>query len=203
MSDSPWIRWYPGDYFAKTGRLTRSEHGAYCLLLFHYYCTGPLPNNDADLAALAKCSKREWAKVKPRIWCYFSELNGTLHNTRCDDEIEHRKRVITQKKEAGSIGGKSKHTLKHMIQHPPQHTPQHTGKQPEPEPNSKALDLPESGTEPPEQPQVKGILSKMLETQVNASPPEPDPRTLGMTTTEIAEAVASGKLGPETNPATP
>mgnify|MGYP001571888514 CR=1 FL=1 len=123
MSESPWFRLYPADYFAKTGRLTRSEHGAYLLLLLHYYSIGPLPNNDADLAALAKCSLKEWAGVKPRIWSYFREDHAVLRQDRCDIEIEHRNALIEQKKTAGSIGGKAKHALKHT----PQHTPQHTG----------------------------------------------------------------------------
>lgn len=133
MSDSPWFRFYPGDYFAKTGRLTTIENGAYCLLMFHYYTTGPLPNNDDDLATLAKCSKKQWSRVKPRIWSYFMEENGVLHNSRCDEEIERRKYVIEQKKAAGSIGGKAKHTLQQTLEHTLQRQSSIRPSEPEPE----------------------------------------------------------------------
>jgi len=46
--------WHIGDYLGDTMHLTTLEHGAYCLLIMHYWRTGPLPNDDRMLADLAK-----------------------------------------------------------------------------------------------------------------------------------------------------
>ena len=45
-----------GDYARETGHLNNAEHGAYLMLIKHYWCTGgPLPDNNAELARLACC----------------------------------------------------------------------------------------------------------------------------------------------------
>ena len=63
----PRLNLHVGDYLRHTRHLRASEHGAYLMLIMHYWATGGLPENDEQLAAIASMSTREWRKHKPVI----------------------------------------------------------------------------------------------------------------------------------------
>ncbi len=74
MSGSPpYMPLYVADYLADTGHLSTIEHGAYLLLLMHYWRTGALPIDDDGLARIARMSMRRWAFAKQSIIKFFSE----------------------------------------------------------------------------------------------------------------------------------
>lgn len=94
-----------GDYLADTAHLVAAEHGAYLLLIMHYWRTGGLPDDDGQLARITRCSAREWAKIRPIIAAFF--LDGWRHK-RIDAEIEKAEQAYERRAKAGQRGGKAK-----------------------------------------------------------------------------------------------
>lgn len=87
-SPSAWMPIYLGDYLGKTARLTTEQHGAYLLLLFDYWRSGPPPNDDAILAQITRLSRPAWKKMKPTILAFFNERDGKLFHNRVEEELE-------------------------------------------------------------------------------------------------------------------
>jgi len=94
----PWMALYVGDYLADTAHLRAVEHGAYLLLIMHYWRTGGLPDDDGALSRIARLSAAEWRKIRPRIAAFFQE--GWKHK-RIDLELAEADRIS----EAGRKGG--------------------------------------------------------------------------------------------------
>jgi len=109
MSSTPWFKFYPGDYLADTRRLTRSQHGAYLLILIDYFATGEAPpNDDLLLARLTLCdTQSEWLAIRKVIAQYF-EITDVWLNSRCEKELLARRSEHTKKSEAGKKGNEIK-----------------------------------------------------------------------------------------------
>jgi len=94
---------YVGRYLADTGHLTTVQHGAYMLLLMHYWCNGPLPDDDGMLAAISRLDAKLWRKaVGPVIRQFFRLVDGRLHQKRADAELTKAK-DISGKRRAAAI----------------------------------------------------------------------------------------------------
>lgn len=100
-----WMPLYLGDYLADTMHLNAAEHGAYLLLLMHYWRTGPLPDNDAQLAIIAKTESRAWRTVGPVVRAFFSPHAGTLRQKRMDAERTKADIISAERRDAGKKGG--------------------------------------------------------------------------------------------------
>jgi uncharacterized protein YdaU (DUF1376 family) len=100
-----WMPIYIGDYLADTGHLTTTQHGAYLLLLMHYWRKLRLPDDDKQLAAIAKLPLRIWLDSKETIQAFFHE--GWKHK-RIESELQKRLDVSNKRAEAGARGGKSR-----------------------------------------------------------------------------------------------
>ena len=103
------LHWYARDveaYGRDTAHLSLAEHGAYNLLLDHYYATkGPIPSgidlgrvcramNDAELAAVAVVADQFFP---------VSAEDGKRHNARADSEIAKSFEINDKRKAAGKL----------------------------------------------------------------------------------------------------
>lgn len=94
-----------GDYHRDTGHLRAPEHGAYLLLMFHYWSTGGLPDNDDHLATIARLSRGEWKKMKPTLQAFFKD--GWKHG-RIDYDLDKARNISEAAREAGKASGRSR-----------------------------------------------------------------------------------------------
>lgn len=118
---STWMPLYIGDYLADTMHLEAREHGAYLLLLMHYWRNGPLPDNDRALSGIARVDRKTWdTDTGPIVRAFFTARDGFLHQKRMEaersqaDENSAKKRAAAhsrwsaekeQKVSTGNAGG--------------------------------------------------------------------------------------------------
>lgn len=94
-----------GDYMRDTGHLRAPEHGAYLMLLFHYWSTGSLPDDGRQLAAIARMSPAEWRRARSIIEPFFDP--GWRHG-RVEKDLATARASYEAKAKAGAKGGKAK-----------------------------------------------------------------------------------------------
>jgi uncharacterized protein YdaU (DUF1376 family) len=98
----PWMPLYVGDYLGDTGHLTTAQHGAYLLLMMHYWRKGELPDNDRQLSKITKLPLKTWCEYRPTLQDFFH--SGWKHK-RIDAELERMMRVSEKRAIAGQKGG--------------------------------------------------------------------------------------------------
>jgi uncharacterized protein YdaU (DUF1376 family) len=98
----PWMPLYVGDYLGDTGHLTTAQHGAYLLLMMHYWRKGELPDDDRQLSKITKLPLRTWGDYRPVLQQFFH--SGWKHK-RIDAELERLMRVSEKRASAGQKGG--------------------------------------------------------------------------------------------------
>lgn len=72
MSAGVWMPLYVADYLADTGHLSTEEHGAYLLLIMHYWQHGSLPDDDAKLARICRLSLKKFKSTRSHLEGLFS-----------------------------------------------------------------------------------------------------------------------------------
>lgn len=84
-----WYPFYVGDYDRKTAHLSLLEHGAYRLLLDHYYATGePLPNNPIKLYRICRArTPSERKSVLSAAYQFFIKDGTLLRSKKCDSVL--------------------------------------------------------------------------------------------------------------------
>jgi uncharacterized protein YdaU (DUF1376 family) len=92
MAEFPALPLWTDAYLADTIHLNNRESGAYLHLLMAAWrlpnCR--LPNDDATLCRYARCSPREWARVKARVLPFFSiDENGLVYQKRLQKEFDY------------------------------------------------------------------------------------------------------------------
>jgi len=98
----PWMPLYVGDYLGDTGHLTTAQHGAYLLLMMHYWRKGELPDDDRQLSKITKLPFKTWCDYRPVLQNFFHQ--GWRHK-RIDRELEKMTRVSAKRAVAGQKGG--------------------------------------------------------------------------------------------------
>jgi uncharacterized protein YdaU (DUF1376 family) len=69
----PWMPLYIADYLADTAHLNAAEHGAYLLLIMHYWRTGGLPEDETKLARIARMTSRQWSHSRDLLRSFFGD----------------------------------------------------------------------------------------------------------------------------------
>lgn len=100
-----WMPLYIADYLADTTHLSATEHGAYLLLIMHYWTNGGLPDDDKRLARIARLSAKEWAEAKPILQEFF--VDGWRHS-RIEQEMLTAHEKYEKRAAAGKKGGIAK-----------------------------------------------------------------------------------------------
>jgi uncharacterized protein YdaU (DUF1376 family) len=93
---------YVRDYIADTVHLSTLEHGAYFMLIMHYWLHGGLPSDEAKLARIARLSFEQWNEVRPTLIELF---NPEWRHKRIESELATTREKYERRAEAGRRGG--------------------------------------------------------------------------------------------------
>lgn len=94
---------YWGDYLKDTGHLSAAEHGAYLLLIGHYWTTGaPLPDDEAALRRIARMEAREWKASRGTLRAFFQVADGVWRHKRVEAEMTRAKAVYQKRVDAAN-----------------------------------------------------------------------------------------------------
>jgi uncharacterized protein YdaU (DUF1376 family) len=104
----PWMPLYVGDYLGDTGHLTTTQHGAYLLLMMHYWRKGELPGDDRQLCKIAKLPLKTWNEYRAALQDFFHD--GWKHK-RIDAELERMMRVSAKRAIVGQKGALARRWL--------------------------------------------------------------------------------------------
>lgn len=81
-----WMPLYIGDYLADTAHLDAAEHGAYLLLMMHYWRNGPLPKVHKQLQQIAHLNGRGSLQILRTVLTFFEEREDAYYHKRIDQE---------------------------------------------------------------------------------------------------------------------
>jgi len=99
---------FPGDYLRDTQDLSLTEHGAYLIMLSHYYCHEGLTSNKSRLYRICKAftdeEKESIDTVRERY--FMDDGNGNLINKRAEIEIKKRKAFLEEQSRKGKISAR-------------------------------------------------------------------------------------------------
>lgn len=97
MSAPDWMPLYIGDYLADTGHLSAAEHGAYLLLIMHYWRNGSIPTAIEQQARVVRMTPADWAVMRETIASFFDAdwKHGRIEHelTRARDKMDKRSRA--------------------------------------------------------------------------------------------------------------
>lgn len=155
-----WMPLYIGDYLADTMHLDGAAHGAYLLLLMHYWRNGPLADDDRVLAGIARTDRKAWSRdVGPAVRPFFTAQDGRLHQKRMDAERAKADAVSGKRKAAADArwAGKTEQSASKTDANASAHAQQmdtHAGARPSASPSQS-----QSQEENPPTPRKRGAVS--------------------------------------------
>lgn len=90
---------YIADYLAKTSHLSAQEHGAYLLLIMHYWKNGGLPANAQQLQRICRLDADAWEDAKVVLAEFFEIDNGWRH-PRIEEELAKSGAISSKRRDA-------------------------------------------------------------------------------------------------------
>lgn len=99
-----WMPIYIGDYLRDTTELSGPEHGAYLLLLMHYWMKQGEIGCDVD--RLARACRSDMETCRFILGYYFTLENGNYKNKRADKEMQNAESRRLASSENGKKGGR-------------------------------------------------------------------------------------------------
>ena len=134
MADYPTLPLFTDAFIADTVHLDAAQTGAYIMLLMCAWRTADcrLPNDDDKLARFARCTPRQWLKIKAEVLQFWTLKDNFWQQKRLSETRVYVTRNVQQKREAGARGGKAnalknKKTPATDATAPPVAEHQHTG----------------------------------------------------------------------------
>lgn len=101
----PWMPLYIDDYLGATAHLEAHEHGAYLLLMMHYWSKGSLPTDDEIIRKISRLSIRQWRRARPLLQSFFGD---DWKHERIDKELAK----AIEKSKANSANAAKSHEVR-------------------------------------------------------------------------------------------
>lgn len=116
---------FMGDYIKDTAHLSMAEHGAYTLLLDHYYATEqPLPDDYMALYRICRAfDKAEQRAVRSVADAYFPLVDGVRRNRRADIQLLDDSARIETARVNGKKGGRPRKETQSDNEYEPSENP--------------------------------------------------------------------------------
>lgn len=100
---------YVSEFLGHTSHLTRDETGAYLLLLANAWIrNGKLPDDDAQLARMARATPAEWSALRPVLAPFFEVKEGFWVQHRLLLEKDLAIKRSETRRRVGALGGRPK-----------------------------------------------------------------------------------------------
>lgn len=132
---------FMGDYAKDTAHLSLAEHGAYTLMLDHYYATEqPLPADYPALYRICRAfDKKEQEAVRSVADTYFPvDDNGARINARAARQLKDDSNRVETARENGKKGGRPRKQTQQEPNTEPKNNPMGFDSETQQEPNTKA-----------------------------------------------------------------
>lgn len=110
-----WMPLYIADYLAGTAHLTTTEHGAYLLLIMHYWSKGAPPGSDEVARRVTRMTNHQWSKSLPVLKSFFLE---DWRHERLDGELVQ----VAEKSRTNSANASKSHLSRSRTASDPQYT---------------------------------------------------------------------------------
>lgn len=112
MTAPAWMPFYIADYLGDTGHLSNREHGAYLLLIMHYWQHEGLPTEDSALARICRLTTKEWLEIKGTIAGLFGP---DWYHKRVESELATASETISKRIAAGKAGASARYGNRNAI----------------------------------------------------------------------------------------
>ncbi|GEM_PF-3294887 len=128
---------YWGDYLKDTGHLSAAEHGAYLLLIGHYWTTGkPLPSNLETVRRIARMERDEWEVSRDTVMAFFDLDGDAYRHGRIDAEMAKAVEKYEKRSAAGRAGNEKRWGSKSQCESQCDPNAVAKSSQPQPQPHS-------------------------------------------------------------------